>query len=566
MLVVLGVPVYLITLRAFDQLERNELGREAEELRVAIGAHAQSLRDFGVTNSIWTDLYHDIASGDDQRFAVDLPPAVLRGQYGITAAAGVDPDGQVRVGGVMRDGAYAPLPAAFSDPAVMRDYIRPGAAPGDGFCGITSVTGGPAEFCSFAVYQDMGAGDPQGALLLVRALDADGVASLGAQTDDDITLRDAPRPGARELRDLASPFGTIAVTTTTIGDTIAVACTITGVDGVAVTLESLNERPIHVLAQSTLLRLGGVVLLSVALAGLLIAMAQRRAVRAQVRPLRRTLEKIIKSGDLALRVPPAAGPDIDAVGHAINDMLAALERDTAEIGEMRDRQVREREDRLHEQEEHRQETADRVRAESEQIITGISGRLGDAVRGVNAVRVSVADINAGSDAAHAATEEMAGNAAQADRAVEALTVSLPATRDLAALIAAIAGQTRMLALNATIEAARAGPAGLGFAVVADEVRKLADGTAESAERITATLSTLTSTATDVSGAVATMTEAIESVLAAIGQVRAVAGDQQRTISVLVDQVQDAIGGIDELAAGSGRTGSGHTGGSQRGVG
>jgi hypothetical protein len=37
MLVVLGVPVYLITLRAFDQLERSELGREAEELQVAIG-------------------------------------------------------------------------------------------------------------------------------------------------------------------------------------------------------------------------------------------------------------------------------------------------------------------------------------------------------------------------------------------------------------------------------------------------------------------------------------------------------------------------------------------------
>ncbi|BBH71078.1 hypothetical protein ACTI_77630 [Actinoplanes sp. OR16] len=561
MLVVLGVPVYVITLRAFDHLERNELGREAEELRVAIGAHAQRLRDFGVTNSIWTSLYDDIATGDDRRFAVDLPPPVLRDQYGITAAAGVDATGRIVVGGVMTGDAYAPMPAPFDDPATMLGYIRPGAAAGAGFCGLTSVTGAPAEFCSFAVYQDLGTGSPGGSLLLVRALDEAGVGSLAGQTDDTITLRDAPREGARQLRELDSPFGTIAVTTATAGDEIAVACTITGVDGVAVTLESLNERSIHGMARSTLLRLGAVVLLSVALAGLMIAMAQRRAVRVQVRPLRRTVEKIMKSGDLALRVPPAAGQDIDAVGQAINAMIGEIARETAEIEGMRVREEHEREDRLREQEQHRQETAERVRAESEQIISGVSGRLGDAVRGVDAVRTSVADITAGSAAAQVATDRMAGNAEQADRAVEALTVSLPATRDLAALIASIAGQTRMLALNATIEAARAGPAGLGFAVVADEVRKLADDTAESAERITATLGTLTSTATDVSGAVATMTETIESVRVAIGQVRAVADDQQQTIGVLVDQVRDAIGGIEELAAGRG-----HTGGSQQGVG
>jgi methyl-accepting chemotaxis protein len=550
LLVMLGVPVYAVTLPAFDRLERSELGREAEELRVAISAQGQRLRDFGVTNSIWTQLYRDVADGDDRQFRVDLPPAVLSRQYGITAALGIDLEGRIRVGGTIDGAGYAPIPAPLDDPATLRGYFRPGAEAGAGHCGLTSVTGTPHEFCSFPVYQDEGAGRPNGALLLMRALDEAGLAGIAGQTDDEITLRPAPRAGATAQRELQSTFGAIAVTTVVVGDQIAVACTITGVDGVPVTFESLNDRRIRAQAEATLLRLAGVVVVAALLVGAMIGLAQRRAVRRQVQPLRRTTEKIMKSGDLALRVPPAANADIDAVGGAINDMLGALDRNAGELAEMRARQEREREEQLHEQERHRRETQERVQAESDRIVGGVAYQLGDAARGVDAVRSSVHDINAGASAAHAATEQMADHAAQADRAAEALTVSLPATRDLVALIASIAGQTRMLALNATIEAARAGPAGLGFAVVADEVRKLADDTAESAERITATLGLLTATATDVSGAVATMTDTIASVRMAIGQVRSVADDQQHTIQDLVDQVRNAIKQVNELGSGA----------------
>ncbi|GIE99546.1 methyl-accepting chemotaxis protein [Paractinoplanes rishiriensis] len=537
----LMTPLSVITLRSFDRVEQHLLVKEAEELRIALSERAASIVDIGVTIAAGSGAGRAVADTDQRRFAADFPAAQVRDRYRLSGVAGVGPDGRFRVGGLAGPDGYRPLPAGLDDPAVLRSMIEPDAAAGTATCGVTSASGTPTVFCGLPA-------DPgSGSLIFLRALDATGLDLITQTTEDPTRLRGSPRADSLRHADLPSRLGPLQVHTAVVGDEVSVQATLAGVDGVPVTFELLEERPVRAAAVGTITSIAVVVALVMIVLAVLLQRVVHGSVRRHIRPLRRAAEEIMETGDLNGRVPDSPHPDLKAMAQAVNGMLAAFEAQAIELVTARGRSEFERQQQLTSEEQSREETLRRMQAESEQVIGGIAYQLGDAVREVDTVRESVVNINAGAAAAHAATEQMADHAAQADRAAEALTVSLPTATDMVALIAQIAGQTRMLALNATIEAARAGEAGLGFAVVADEVRKLADDTSSSAERITTTLGTLTATATDVSGAVATMTDAIASVRSAIEQVRTVADDQQHSISGLITQVQNAIAQIDQLA-------------------
>lgn len=194
-------------------------------------------------------------------------------------------------------------------------------------------------------------------------------------------------------------------------------------------------------------------------------------------------------------------------------------------------------------------------------LTGMMGDnvgtiIGDVAGASEKLSASMATIreNVGRNLEHAT-----GISGTVDKAVARLSELSEAIDGILKLldgIKSIAGQTNMLALNATIEAARAGEAGLGFAVVAREVkllatdsRQAADGITDMTTRLNDTLSLIQNGFQDIAERVSTMVRSIEeNGSAAEEQLRATGSIADR-MSLLGQEIDDAISGIRHHYAG-----------------
>ncbi|GAB1642022.1 methyl-accepting chemotaxis protein [Krasilnikovia sp. MM14-A1259] len=557
--VVAGVLVLLavfLALRAiatgpFEELEANQLARDAQRLRIALDGQVALLNTFGATNSVWDDPADQVAAGDDKGFRDSFEPEYLRGTGVVDGVLGVGLDGTPRVGllvGAKTVTGLAGAPAELRDPALLRRLFDPKAKAGAADCGMLLGAGQIYLYCGFAAYRSSGEPPATGGLIYLKALDQAALTKLGAEVDLPLARVPQRHTGAAERSVLASRVGKIAVSTATLdGEHVAVDAVVPTADGGQVVLRSVRDRPLHqiagrtanqifvVTAVGTLLLLGAVRILS------------RRAVRQRVRPLRQTTEAVIASGDRTLRIGHSGGDDIGALAAAIDTMLESLAaQDTALHAEQtqREQQLRKtyaEQERV--QEESRRQARDTVDRTSGAVVD----RLAGVVDHVDDVRTATRDIDARIDAAHAASQDLVAHADNAEQAVDALSDSLRRVAGIAEMITGVAAQTNLLALNATIEAARAGEAGRGFAVVAGEVKNLATTTAQSTDEITTIVGELERDMRAMSTTIRTMAGSVTDITGTTGQVHDLAARQRELVEQLSGDVDNAIQQIESLA-------------------
>jgi len=168
-----------------------------------------------------------------------------------------------------------------------------------------------------------------------------------------------------------------------------------------------------------------------------------------------------------------------------------------------------------------------------------------AAQAVDAVRRAAED-------GAAAARNAAGVAAQSAESAEAITAAIArveqsskAIRDVLALTASIAQQTKLLGVNASVEAARAGEAGRGFAVVAAEIQALAgragDAAKQIAEQMTASDVAVAACATEARAGA----ETLRGIAAEVANVDAASANIASASGEQVSALDDAMASIAE---------------------
>ncbi|NVK18947.1 MAG: hypothetical protein HWE30_09645 [Methylocystaceae bacterium] len=161
---------------------------------------------------------------------------------------------------------------------------------------------------------------------------------------------------------------------------------------------------------------------------------------------------------------------------------------------------------------------------------------------------SINEISSQVQLSSSTTQEAVNESERANEMVGRLASSAEKIGEVVNLINDIAAQTNLLALNATIEAARAGEAGKGFAVVATEVKNLANQTARATEEIAIQINSIQEETAGTVQAIKTVAETVETVNEIASTIAAAVEEQGAATSEISNNVQQAAAGAAEVTS------------------
>ena len=234
------------------------------------------------------------ASAVDQTFA---PQQVA--SFGFNGAVLRDHSAGIVGGGIIVGGSRY-LPASRSLAAAL---AKSPARVRSSACGVLASVEAHYLYCAAPVVHSDGSGPSDGTLVVLRTLNAAGVAAMGRRADLSLIVLKAPLQGSTTR--IASDLGALQVQTRALsGRTMELLVGVPAVDaGSQLVLASVFGRPVHTTAMRSAITSAEIIsILGIALLGISI-LAQRMAVRRRNRDFQAAVRE---AAELGGRVDPPA--------------------------------------------------------------------------------------------------------------------------------------------------------------------------------------------------------------------------------------------------------------------